>query len=112
MTRRRFSSVALNRLSGQYFKALQLLGRPSSPNGIEPRPWPEAAATHRVHDFSRGWPPPQSVSMAQGLWGTARWAIVGFLVVSMVGALLEQQTGGPGGRLGLDSKHKVPIPCD
>uniref|UniRef100_A0A7S2WPS6 AAA+ ATPase domain-containing protein n=1 Tax=Rhizochromulina marina TaxID=1034831 RepID=A0A7S2WPS6_9STRA len=40
-----------------------------------------------------------------GFWTTARWGIVAFLVVTMVGALMDERTGGVSSRMG--GTHQV-----
>jgi ATP-dependent Zn protease len=46
---------------------------------------------------------------SSGMWTTVRWGVVAFLVVSMVGTLIDQQSqgGGAGGRLGANSSVHV-----
>ena len=98
----------------EYLKALQRIGR-SPPSSLSAagaaaaRPDAAAQLQAAMRDGQ-----PLAVRLVQGwqgaasssLWTTVRWSVVAFLVVSMVGALVDQQaSGGAGGRMG--SNHTI-----
>jgi len=109
-------------LTMEYLKALQRLGRSpparassasASSTGVVGGRWAASGAEHELsaHVSSairdgqplnvrvvQGW----QGAASSGAWTTVRWGVVAFLVVSMVGALLDQQGGGAAGRLGVN----------
>ena len=117
----RFESVprhqANSAVTMEYLKALQRLGRSppaslapatggaSGALGVEQEVASKMAAAVREGQplnvrVVQGW----QGAASSGAWTTVRWGVVAFLVVSMVGALMDQsQGGGAAGRLGANS---------